>query len=1020
MTCFFRPIRYLAFLFFLIRFFKQHCVDAVTLSQPNSPLTKNALGMAAQKQRFQRLPLDPLLGPSNSSPYPTTEPSTPESSNEFGTQRKNRWHKKGIVPPRHSRPNATFSATGDSNGNITAGPHSPVNPYGGFGDNGKTTKQTKTFPPRMTSAPESENDGSTALPEHASEGQGQTRHGQPHLMPSPANRVSGQVLTPMRQEQPDTAFTRDRPPYPAPFRMPQERQGTPVTSVRGGVQQPVTPDFIPVIPVFRESFPADSNLLGTPVQTSRQPSVYVPSLMDQPVANRDDESNQKNDLSGLGLPRHLPRPPFKRSASESRRQSNSKRGKRSKRGADRAPKFSPTSTDLVPLPDVQQQPQQQMPFQAEQYVRTSPALWGKFNDGGPGQNILANSAPEKQQDFGKKFAETQQRYSDGNTPTEKKSKKNNKRKRDEKQELEDSQKKRAKAPQKDAPEPGMLRGNLELEKRPNSGMPLSNAVGGNIEQPLENALLLPGPNRFLASQGGVSVGGGSHLTNLLERENSRISNNRFPQAPFSASQAVSLLEISSLNSNLSTSSEKASLKESANNAAQPGASSMNNSVDAELGTVMPPPPRFEQLSKPADTSATEKPLVSNATHPLAPEATTPSTPEIAKPLALEDGTEPLAAQVNSKQPDQALKIPPMIRDKVQSKPTMKSQSKNATAPIKKNVKDIAVQLRKALTKKRKLSQEKAEAEEGRKEQEKNLEEHKKRLREKEAGAVEKMRTYETLLSEVEELAKVADTAFVKVANFSLPNESDVPRALPVEGGALGNFDCPIHCDPTICTEPPSDLTQCFQTVNKDQTATASSTEKQHLCAPFANPDTLDCSPGYVPCSQATPQENAEFKVPVSTLQKPEYANITIHGYNMHQCLRLILLPPTENCDAKNVASMMMATGPIMGYGGNAVYPTVTQDGHTAQFNQIQLLQEGTFQLCIVQFGKKPAKSPMEAAASFQNEGILVSHATIAGKIKGIKPGQTSSPTVKPSTSSSVAASNVTPKTLSKNNPPVVA
>lgn len=325
-----------------------------------------------------------------------------------------------------------------------------------------------------------------------------------------------------------------------------------------------------------------------------------------------------------------------------------------------------------------------------------------------------------------------------------------------------------------------------------------------------------------------------------------------------------------------------------------------------------------------------------------------------------------------------------------------------------NVSESALKLKLAMESKAQDTKNKAAAKKRQHESKSKLKSHKALMEKNVRRALKKIHQLATNFGKSAKVATATELELMKI--FPVPTPKDeLPLALPVEY-VPGNIDCPVDCDPTICDDPPSKLTQCFSATSEEELAqgeaenesTTPVVKKQHLCRPFSNPSTLECPTGFVRCSLATPTRNKVVTLPVSSVTEPLYKNITIDGYNMHQCLRLLFLPPTTQCDVSSLPAMMAATGPVMGYGGNAAFPQVKGNGRVAQFSRIQMLEPGTFQMCIVQFGVKPSSStPVTGKQETTPEEVVVLDAVSIGTVTGFRPGgETTQTPGPPSTSTS--------------------
>lgn len=237
---------------------------------------------------------------------------------------------------------------------------------------------------------------------------------------------------------------------------------------------------------------------------------------------------------------------------------------------------------------------------------------------------------------------------------------------------------------------------------------------------------------------------------------------------------------------------------------------------------------------------------------------------------------------------------------------------------------------------------------------------------------EMMHRLDVHVKKAAELVKDAEGKVLRDLGYGMVSEENLPRAIYAEGKPRPQ-ECPTLCDPAYCDDVPDAPTHCFHAVRQGQ-------KTVRKCRPFDDPETLKCPTDFVLCSLVAPDRGRSFTIPVSTQKRPIYEEVDITGINLHQCLRLAFIPPEVPCTVDTASQAINASLAIMGFGSSASYPHI-EDGK-AQFKGIQVIQEGNFTLCLVQFTRAPSAKTLT--------DIRLVGAEVIGTVQGVLPKTTTS------------------------------
>ncbi|KAL7067775.1 hypothetical protein ACR3K2_16840 [Cryptosporidium serpentis] len=190
--------------------------------------------------------------------------------------------------------------------------------------------------------------------------------------------------------------------------------------------------------------------------------------------------------------------------------------------------------------------------------------------------------------------------------------------------------------------------------------------------------------------------------------------------------------------------------------------------------------------------------------------------------------------------------------------------------------------------------------------------------------------------------KVIPVKKLPLAEYS-QEELDIFAKFSASGDYQG-LDCPLSCAPSVCDNQPNKVTHCF----KAKTFKDGSISSE--CTPFTNMDTLTCPDGFVRCALAQPSRGNVYEVAVAD-KDSNGTSIAISGRNMHQCLRLLVVPHSVSCSIDNIFSAIQESQRIIVPSGTSIYPSVY--GDVVLFKNLQIKKVGEYQLCLLQFHQDP-------------------------------------------------------------------
>ncbi|OII71541.1 hypothetical protein cand_032540 [Cryptosporidium andersoni] len=190
--------------------------------------------------------------------------------------------------------------------------------------------------------------------------------------------------------------------------------------------------------------------------------------------------------------------------------------------------------------------------------------------------------------------------------------------------------------------------------------------------------------------------------------------------------------------------------------------------------------------------------------------------------------------------------------------------------------------------------------------------------------------------------KVIPVKKLPLAEYS-QEELDIFAKFSASGDYQG-LDCPLSCAPSVCDNQSNKVTHCF----KAKTFKDGSISSE--CTPFTNTDTLTCPDGFVRCALAQPSRGNVYEVAVASKDR-NGTSIAISGRNMHQCLRLLVVPHSVSCSIDNIFSAIQESQRIIVPSGTSIYPSVY--GDVVLFKNLQIKKVGDYQLCLLQFHQDP-------------------------------------------------------------------
>lgn len=110
---------------------------------------------------------------------------------------------------------------------------------------------------------------------------------------------------------------------------------------------------------------------------------------------------------------------------------------------------------------------------------------------------------------------------------------------------------------------------------------------------------------------------------------------------------------------------------------------------------------------------------------------------------------------------------------------------------------------------------------------------------------------------------------------------------------------------------------------------------------------------FVRCGTVAAAKGKKYELLVTNVTDTASAGhvLILEGYNLHQCIRLLLVPDDVKCVPENIDVLVEKSTAIMG--GSPAFPKIvkTYKGSQAEFSNIRVNQAGTWKACLVQFAK---------------------------------------------------------------------
>ncbi|ANQ06534.1 Uncharacterized protein PCOAH_00009360 [Plasmodium coatneyi] len=187
-----------------------------------------------------------------------------------------------------------------------------------------------------------------------------------------------------------------------------------------------------------------------------------------------------------------------------------------------------------------------------------------------------------------------------------------------------------------------------------------------------------------------------------------------------------------------------------------------------------------------------------------------------------------------------------------------------------------------------------------------------------------------------------------LANFSDWTKYDKAQEENASSGTKHRGDekkrklfCPMDCARKSCHNSPNHPTQCYKLEQR-----GSQIEK--ICEPFVDLHRGTCPRDFHHCAIAEPERNKKYSIFASGErgQTPQF--ITIRGYNLHECLQLLVVNKGSTCSPSSIEKNILESEGIL------LEPVFTKLLHNEiLLENIKINTPGEYNICLAQFYQQP-------------------------------------------------------------------
>ncbi|KJP87364.1 hypothetical protein AK88_03044 [Plasmodium fragile] len=153
--------------------------------------------------------------------------------------------------------------------------------------------------------------------------------------------------------------------------------------------------------------------------------------------------------------------------------------------------------------------------------------------------------------------------------------------------------------------------------------------------------------------------------------------------------------------------------------------------------------------------------------------------------------------------------------------------------------------------------------------------------------------------------------------------------------------CPMDCVREKCHNQLSHPTQCYKLEQRGS-------QIQKICEPFVDLHRGTCPSDFHHCAIAEPERNKKYSIFASggRGQTPQF--ITIRGYNLHECLQLLVVNKGSTCSPSTIEKNILESEGIL------LEPVFTKLLHNEiLLENIKINNPGEYNICLAQFYHQP-------------------------------------------------------------------